>query len=82
VKVIATEDGPPLTIPADQVLTRQERTTGPWGDGAARYLAWAYQEMLSILAGSSQGEPWAWQDLAALASVQSHRIDTITSHND
>jgi hypothetical protein len=80
-KVIASEDGPPLTIPADQVLTRQERTTGPWGDGAARYLAWAYRGMLSILAGSSQGEPWAWQDLAALASVQSHRIDTITSHN-
>ena len=33
---------------------------------------------VSVLAGSSQGEPWAWQDLAALATLQSHRIDALT----
>ena len=75
VRVVETEDGPPVAVPADQVLTRQERTLGPTGEGAGRYLAWSYRGVVSVLAGSSQGEPWVWQDLAALATLQSDRID-------
>jgi hypothetical protein len=77
VKVAATQDGPSLAIPADRVLTRQECVSGPPGDSVTRYLAWAHRGMLSVMAGSGLDESWAWPDLAALASVQSHRIDTI-----
>jgi hypothetical protein len=79
-QVTARQNGPPLAIPAERVLTRQERTSGPSGDGVTRYLAWAYRGMVSVMAGSGPGDAWAWPDLAVLATAQSHRIDTIAGH--
>jgi hypothetical protein len=44
-------------------------------EGRNRWL-WA---QATPLAGSSQGTPWSWEDLAALATLQSGRIDARTA---
>jgi hypothetical protein len=72
--------GPELTIPADRMKTLDQHTQGRKGAGTARYVAWSYRNVVSVLVGSADGEPWEWWELAALASRQSSLIDAVLSH--
>lgn len=62
---------------ASHLWVLEQRTIGPDGPSAARYVADVVDNVLLILAGTAPGDGWDWNDLSALAERQAAKIRSV-----
>lgn len=80
VRVVDEEEvEPPAVSRASRVVALRQTTTGRGEEGIALYLAWAFGQVMSVVACSGTKGAWTWEDVANLASIQCTRIDQAIS---